>query len=198
MLYILLVAVGLLAVTWVAAFLYVQDFSVPTRKVPAFQHLLVIFPHADDETNVAGLVWLLGKRGTKVTFVVLTQGENGTPDAHRDSQLPAKRAAEMLQVCTQLCHGSLIQANFGDGQLAARWLDLTDYIDKLLDKEQPDLVITYDLAGMYGHEDHIVCTEIITKLVKAKHAGSRLWYVAFTQPLTRHLHLPPPMAKDPG
>src|SRR5260221_8807864 len=50
---------------------------------------------------------------------------------------------------------------------------------------------------MYGHEDHIVCTEIITKLVKAKHAGAHLWYVAFTQTLARNLHLPTHMAKDP-
>ncbi|QBD74584.1 hypothetical protein EPA93_00675 [Ktedonosporobacter rubrisoli] len=39
---------------WLAGFLIVTDFSVPLRKFGSFQHILAVFPHADDEAISCG------------------------------------------------------------------------------------------------------------------------------------------------
>jgi len=49
---------------------------------------------------------------------------------------------------------------------------------------RPDLVITYDPAGLYCHDDHVVCTEVLTELLETGFPHEALWYVA----LPRRLH----------
>lgn len=192
LLYVILVA----AVAWLLSFLYVNDFSVPHSTLPKFKRALVIFPHADDETNTAGLISRLCRRGTFVTFVVLTRGESGTADAHEDPRLKRIRAQEMRGVSDRLGAGTLIQEDFGDGKLASRRRELKRYMAELLDSDEPDLVVTYDLAGLYGHEDHIVCAEIMTELAKS-HPAVQLWYSVWPERLLRAANLPSHMAKDP-
>lgn len=59
-----------------------------------------------------------------------------------------------------------VQEDFGNGQLTAKQPALKSYMQKLLDDFRPDLVVTYDLAGEYGHPDHVVISEIVTELIK--------------------------------
>lgn len=191
--------VALLAVLiWAASVVYITDFSVPALPVPKLGHVLIIFPHADDETNVAGLVWLLRRQGAKVTFVVLTKGEKGTPNAHENSKLKDIRAAEMQAARNRLGGGQLIQEDFGDGELEQKPRKLERYISDLLTQVAPDVIVTYDLAGMYGHPDHITCTEVITNVLKHSGSQTELWYLAFAPRLWRHLNLPIHMAHDPA
>ena len=197
MIYILAgILAGALVAAWLAGFWYTNDLSVPSGHIPNVKKVLVIFPHADDETNIAGLAWLIGKYGMQFTVVVLTRGENGTPDATRDERLRAMRAEEMHRVCDRL-GGTLIQEDFGDGQLDKKQHELTRYVRQLLDSEQPDLVVTYDLAGLYGHPDHIQCTAVVTKLM-ASRSSAQLWYVTAPARLSRAMNWPTHMARDPA
>ena len=184
-------------ILWLASMWYINDFSVPRKHLEHVKEALVIFPHADDETNIAGLLWLLKQGRVAVTFVVLTRGENGTPDAHKDLHLKTVRANEVQRVARRLGAGQLIQEDFGDGQLNTQKAELRRYIDKLLQTQQPDLVITYDKAGLYGHEDHITCSEITTELL-ANYPKTQLWYSVWPKHLLRTAHLPTHMAKDPA
>ena len=197
MIYVLAaIPLGILAAGWLAGFWYANDFSVPSGHVPNVKKVLVIFPHADDETNIAGLAWLIGKRGLQLTVVVLTRGEYGTPDATHDERLRALRAEEMQKVCDRL-GGTLIQEDFGDGQLDRKEQPLTRYIRQLLSSEQPDLVVTYDPAGLYGHPDHVQCTDVVTK-VMASQSSARLWYVTAPARFSRAMKWPTHMARDPA
>src|SRR6266478_1569801 len=59
------------------------------------------------------------------------------------------------------------------------------------------LVITYDLAGFYGHADHITCSEIITELKKTRFPEVPLWYVTFPKRVLARVKLPEQIAIDP-
>ena len=71
------------------------------------------------------------------------------------------------------------------------------FIATLIEQEKPDLLITYDLAGLYGHTDHIACSEIITELKKTRFQEVPLWYVTLSKRMLARIKLPEHMAIDP-
>jgi LmbE family N-acetylglucosaminyl deacetylase len=156
----------------------------------------VIFPHPDDETNIAGTLWKLHRLRRHVTLQILTKGECGTPDAHFDFSLKATRSAEMRRVRDILGIDTLIQEDLGDGQVAAHRAEARTCIIAALREAKPDLVITYDLAGLYGHEDHITCAEEVAQCLKQTHSAATLWYSAVPPRQLKLTNLPTHMAKD--
>ncbi len=91
----------------------------------------------------------------------------------------------------------LIQEDFGDGELQDKKQELRMFIATLIEEEKPDLLITYDLAGFYGHTDHITCSEIITELKKTRFQEVPLWYVTFPKRVLARVRLPEHMATIP-
>lgn len=193
---LILIFLCVIVCLWLAGLLYTNDFSVPAGALPTVRKALIIFPHADDETNVAGFVWRLHITHTAISMTVLTLGENGTPDAHQDLGLQSVREAEMRAICNQF-GSTLIQKDFGDGQLDKKTQTLTRYIRQLIQAEHPNLVITYDPAGMYGHPDHVACTEVVTKVLQQDAPHIQLWYVTFLPRVLTAMNLPVHMAHDP-
>ena len=90
----------------------------------------------------------------------------------------------------------LIHEDFGDGMLSKMRAKLTSYLLKIIAKEMPELVITYDRSGLYGHPDHIVVSEIITDLHKKLKKSFKLWYISFPEKLLAGKKLPEHMAED--
>lgn len=184
---------------WVVCAFIVNDFSLPSRNIRKYKRILVIFPHADDEvSHTAGLFRIAEKYGNKTTWVILTKGERGTPNARLDNNLKAIRTKEALEGGKIYCVTKLIQEDFGDGQLSSKRKELTTYTDKTIKNEHPDLIITYDLAGEYGHPDHIIVSEIITDLVKNKYKNIHLWYATYPKLIYNMATFPIQMAKDPN
>lgn len=177
--------------------LYANDLSIHRARLRRYKKVLVVFPHPDDETNVAGTLWRLHQLHTPVTLAVLTKGERGTTDAHMDPELKGIRSHEMREASRILGVTNLVQKDFGDGEVAEKRGEVTAFIQKLILDERPDVVITYDLAGLYGHSDHIACAEIVTTLVKDRHPGIELWYTTLPKHLLAMIHLPTHMARDP-
>ncbi len=196
MLVIFVVILLALFVAWLVGMLYVNDFSIRSATLPRGKRVLVIFPHPDDETNVAGTLWRLARRNCQVTLAVLTEGECGTPDAHFDPTLGARRRQEMRRVAKLLHAKKLAQENFGDGQLAGQEKMLEKYLSRLLDLEKPDIVISYDLAGLYGHPDHVVCAEALHDVLKQQFPNTVFWYAAWPERMLAMSNLPEHMAKD--
>lgn len=193
---LILLLVGVLT-AWLVGTWYVNDFSLRPGLLRQFKCVLVIFPHPDDETNIAGTLWRLHRQKAHITLLVLTKGECGTPDAHYDFSLKATRSAEMRHVRDALGIDRLIQHDLGDGQVAQNRAAARKCIIDAIREAKPDLVITYDLAGLYGHEDHIACAEEAMHSLKQTHTNATLWYSAIPQRLLKLTHLPTHMAKDP-
>ena len=194
---IVLLIILIVPLLWITGFLIVTDFSVPLRDAKQFHRVLVMFPHADDEAiTCGGSLHRFSAGGSAVTLVLLTKGERG-PNATRSENLKATRTREAQAVATILGISRLIQEDFGDGELLHKKQELTMFIDALIEQEKPDLLITYDLAGFYGHADHIACSEIITELKKTRFPEIPLWYATSPKRVLARIRLPEYMMTDP-
>jgi LmbE family N-acetylglucosaminyl deacetylase len=195
---ILLIVLLVLILLWISGFLLATDFAVPLRDTRQFHRVLAIFPHADDETiSCGGFLQHISKKGIAVTLVILTRGERGTSHAIQNESLKEIRTKEAQTVAALLGISQLIQEDFGDGVLSEKRQELTKFIATMIEQEKPDLLITYDLAGLYGHTDHITCAEIITELKKTRFSELPLWYVTFPKRMLARVKPPEHMAVDP-
>ena len=194
----LLIIVLIIPLLWMTGFLVVTDFSVPLRDARQFHRVLVIFPHADDEAiTCGGSLHRFSAGGSAVTLVLLTRGERGTPNATPNVSLKDMRTREAQAVTAILGIAKFIQEDFGDGALHEKKQELRTFLATLIEQEKPDLLITYDLAGLYGHTDHIACSEVITELKKTRFQEVPLWYVTLSKRMLARIKLPEHMAIDP-
>jgi len=197
---ILAVLIFLIFLVWLAAFIYLSDFSIPTKDTKKVKSILVVFPHADDETLTAsGLMRQAALRDTKVTWIILTKGERGNPTDTYDPKLKPIRTKEAQKIAQLLKVTNLIQEDFEDGQLKNKKPEIKKLLTTIFQKEKPDLVITYDLSGWYGHPDHIATTEVVTDLVKNSFKTIHLWYATLPKKVwSISGGLPTQMAETPN
>src|SRR5690606_35792035 len=99
----------------------------------------------------------------------------------------SKEAREVSKI---LGVSELIQEDFGDSELKSKKAQLTTYISQLIENKRPDLVVTYDLSGLYGHDDHIAASEAVTDILRADHSNTDLWYVTFPKRTIEMIKLP--------
>ena len=181
--------VGLLAVLivlllWGGAVLFATELGIPRPDVARYRAVLAVFPHPDDEAvNCGGLLHRLSRAGASVALVLLTRGERGTPDGTPSPVLAGVRAGEARRVAEILGISELRHEDLGDGRLRGRRRDVAALLDRTVAGVRPDLVITYDPAGLYGHDDHIVCAEVLTDLLETGFPHVSLWYVALPRRL---------------
>jgi LmbE family N-acetylglucosaminyl deacetylase len=194
---LILIILFIILLLWITGFLLATDVSVPLRNARQFHHILVIFPHADDEAiSCGGFLHRASSGGSTVTLALLTKGERG-PNATQVTNLKDLRTKEAQEASAILGISKLIQEDFGDGTLQQKKQELTTFMAALIEQEKPDLLITYDLAGFYGHTDHITCSEIITALKQTSFPEIRLWYVTFPKIVLARVKLPKGKAADP-
>lgn len=196
--YVALILLSLLFV-WFIIFLTVNDLTVPTKKIESSKKLLVLFPHADDEIlSAGGLVSQLAKNGWGVTWVIFTKGEKGTPNASIDMALKDIRVKEAEAAKAIYGVQKFIQKDFPDNALETVRPAVQAEIQKLILEIQPDVVITYDESGLYGHADHIVVSEEAKAAMKQSSSSAALWYVTQPAKLLARMSLPEHMAQDPS
>ncbi len=192
------IVVFLVVLIWVFGFLYVNDFSVPTRnKIPSdIKKILLIFPHADDEALTSGgLVSGLTRSGKEVYWVVLTKGEKGNPKEELDTSLKNLRVQEAKTAASIYNIKNIIQKDYPDGGVEGYRKKLEKDLRDTINTLNPDLVITYDQAGLYGHPDHIVTSQVVTELLNDIPHGN-LWYASYPKRILDAVSLPEHMAKD--
>lgn len=186
-----------LAFIWVVAFFLVNDLTLPSKDISSFKNVLVIFPHADDEVlSAGGLIRKLASRNSNITYLILTKGEKGTERGILDLRLKDIRTTEAQEVGKILRISHIIQKDLGDGILTDNADTVKDVIVQTMEQVKPDLVITYDLSGQYGHPDHMITSSIVTDLLKYKYEDTHLWYISQPKIVTQLAKLPVEMAKD--
>lgn len=198
---ILFIVLFIVLTLWVFGFVYANDFSVHTQNLSDIasktKKVLIVFPHADDEAlSSGGLISQLSRSGTELNWLILTKGEKGNETATLDEQLKAVRINEAEQTAQIYGIKNLIQKDYPDNGVDAYKDKLTDDLKKTISEIKPDLIITYDLAGLYGHPDHMVVSEVVTGLVKQEFPKTKLWYVSYPKKILNSIPLPEHMAKD--
>lgn len=119
--------------------------------------IMGIWAHPDDEAfTSAGIMHVAAKNGQRVICVTATKGEAGVQDEKRWpaaelGNIRARELADALQILGTIEHEWL---NCQDGACMANETDACACIDELVNKYQPDTILTFGKEGMTGHVDH--------------------------------------------
>ncbi len=130
------------------------------------QRLLALIPHPDDESYaMADLLARSAERGVEVHVVTATRGEGGRDYTHPDevsgkSAVAAIRSAELDASCALLGLPPAAHFDWPDGGLREMpsALAIADLVDLFRDID-PDLIVSLDQDGVYGHADHVALWE---------------------------------------
>ncbi|PLR81595.1 bacillithiol biosynthesis deacetylase BshB2 [Bacillus canaveralius] len=151
------------------------------------RHVLVVFPHPDDEAfGVSGTIATHVRQGSPVTYACLTLGEMGRnmgnpPFATRET-LPLIRKQELQNAAKVLGIADLRMMGLRDKTVEFEdETKLTDMITSLVDELNPSLVITF-YPGYSVHPDHDASGAAVVRALEKIPAASRpkLHCVAFS------------------
>ncbi len=135
--------------------------------------LMIVFAHPDDEAfGIGGTLARYGaEAAVRVVLVCATRGEAGeisNPKLATPERLGEVREQELRCACQKLQVDEVYFLDYRDsgmagtpenlapGALAAA--DLDEVVGKIvahIRRERPDVVVTFDEAGGYGHPDHV-------------------------------------------
>jgi N-acetyl-1-D-myo-inositol-2-amino-2-deoxy-alpha-D-glucopyranoside deacetylase len=172
-----------------------QDGSVPE----AARRLLLVHAHPDDETIVTGGVMArYAEEGAHVVLVTCTRGEHGEIVA-RDLQyldsaklLADERVEELARAMAVLgvedhrflgpYEDSGMMGTPENERPTAFWqADLEEaagHLALVVDEVRPQVVVTYDPTGGYGHPDHIQAHRVtLLALEQAEHEVTKVYHV---------------------
>lgn len=151
------------------------------------RHVLVIFPHPDDETfSSAGTIASYIEAGIPVTYACLTLGQMGRnlgnpPFATRES-LPDYREKELEEAAKAIGITDLRKMGLRDKTVEFEPHDqMDDMIKKLIDETNPSLIISF-YPKFAVHPDHEATGEAVVRTVgrMPKNERPRLTLVAFS------------------
>lgn len=133
--------------------------------------ILAYFAHPDDETfGVGGTLALYAAEGHQVTVVCATDGDSGLNrlDENDTGRLAELRTEELRAACRQLGVREPIMIGYRDSGMdgtpendhpdSLHQADLDELVARFIEilrAEVPDVVITFDSTGWYGHPDHL-------------------------------------------
>lgn len=139
--------------------------------------LLGIFAHPDDESYMAGgTIAKYVKAGWQADLVCATRGEKGTRGEYTDAddvQFGVIRQTELEAAASILGVRSTTFLDYKDGGLSAMPPgEIEEKITRLLMEHVPDVVLTFEPAGITNHPDHIKLT-LATTFAFQKYAWER-------------------------
>lgn len=168
-----------------------------SRKILAF------FAHPDDEAfGVGGTLAHYADQGHTVKLVCATGGESGVNrlDENDLDNLGEVRMEELRRACQVLGIEPPVFLGYRDSGMAGtetnndpRCLFAADLgevagkIKAIIEEEQPDVVITFERHGWYGHPDHVRIYEAVRKAMEEYgEDGPQLFMAAFPAEAARY------------
>lgn len=141
--------------------------------------LLVIFAHPDDESfgPAAGTLAKHAFEGVSVHYLCATRGEAGeVADLRGHSTIGSLRTAELHRAAGALRLSSVQFMGYRDSGMAgsadnqhpdslfaAPLEDVTERVIQAIQSIRPDVILTHDPYGWYGHPDHIKCYQAVLR-----------------------------------
>jgi len=135
--------------------------------------LMCVLAHPDDEAlATGGILARYAASGVQTYLIMATRGERGWPGTPATYPGPQKlgemREAELRAAARVLGLSEVVFLDYQDGDL-----DRADFDQALarvvthVRRVRPDVVVTFDPNGMYGHPDHIAISQLSTTAVVA-------------------------------
>ncbi|WP_027481345.1 PIG-L deacetylase family protein [Deinococcus pimensis] len=167
--------------------------------------LLAVFAHPDDEAfSSGGTLARYAERGVKVTLACATRGEAGkiTDPTLTVEDLGRHREEELREACRALGIPDPVFLGYHDSGRQERTrhddprallnvepLDVETRLLDVIERARPQVMLTFDPHGGYGHVDHLVVHRAATAAFysgTARYPGlRRLFYTAMPVELTR-------------
>jgi LmbE family N-acetylglucosaminyl deacetylase len=187
--------------------------------------LMVVHAHPDDEVlTTGGLLARAAEQGLRTVLVTCTGGEAGEiadPSLATPSTLGAVRRRELRAACRVLQISRLHLLGYRDSGMAGSSDNLhpasfwqapleqaAARLARLIRLERPEVLVTYDDNGFYGHPDHVRANQITLAALESLPPDSRprrLYYTAYPHSaIVRHSHrlrasgITPPWNPDAG
>lgn len=122
--------------------------------------ILAAFAHPDDECfGTAGILRRYADQGIKTALICATRGEVGEisdPALATPETLGQVREQELREACRIIGISDLSFLDYRDGMLAkADEVEAVGRIVRQMRRLRPQVVVTFDAKGGYGHTDHI-------------------------------------------
>ncbi|HMQ56288.1 MAG TPA: PIG-L family deacetylase, partial [Anaerolineae bacterium] len=154
--------------------------------------LMCILAHPDDESlGMGGILAKYAAEGVETYLVTATRGEHGWTGKPADypgpTQLGQTREGELRRAAKGLGIREVTFLDYIDGSLdEADPTEVTNRLVAHLRRVRPQVVVTFDPNGAYGHPDHIAIAQFNTAAVAAAadpgtgsgrpHRGAKLYY----------------------
>jgi LmbE family N-acetylglucosaminyl deacetylase len=162
--------------------------------------LMAVHAHPDDEaSSTGGVLAMYADEGVRTVVVTCTNGEYGDAPGgikpgdpgHDESAVAAIRLAELDKACDILGVHVLEKLGYHDSGML-EW----DYKDRpeafcnipieassarlatLMERHQPQVVITYDEFGGYNHPDHVQANRVTLAAVERTGIPAKLYFTA--------------------
>jgi LmbE family N-acetylglucosaminyl deacetylase len=141
--------------------------------------ILAVFAHPDDESVCSGTLAMGVDLGWRVVLAVATRGEAGEiadSSLATPNTLGAVREIELKAACDVLGIEEVHYLGYRDSGMAgtpdnglsqslfhADPGQVTGRITRLVREFQPQIVITFEPYGIYGHPDHVIISRCTTR-----------------------------------
>jgi LmbE family N-acetylglucosaminyl deacetylase len=182
----------------------------------ASKRLLIALAHPDDESfGSGGLIAKYVSEGVQVDYICATRGNRGTvaPEfLEKHGSIDAVRDAELACAAQVLGFHQVYKLGYGDSNMMGHpdnqdptclWQadesEVAGKIVQIIRQTQPQVLLTFDPYGGYGHPDHIFIHRATTRAffaasdpaqypeMGAPYAPQKLYYSAFPRRLLQLL-----------
>lgn len=157
--------------------------------------LLVVLAHPDDETFACGgTIAKYASHGVEVVLICATRGEAGEindTSISKSTPLGEIREQELKHASKVLGISKIHFLDYRDSGMngspdnhhplalcQANQKEISEHIGKIISDFMPDVIITFDPNGGYGHPDHVAIHQATLSAHKSHKIGE-LYYVAF-------------------
>lgn len=160
------------------------------------KRLLCVFAHPDDESlATGGILAKYAAEGVQTYLITATRGERGwqgDPDANPGlAELGRIREHELTLAARELLLREVNFLDYCDGDLDRADPNVViSQIAAQIRRIRPQVVVTFDPSGYYGHPDHIAISQQTTAAITVaaatdsatapSHQVTKLYYVAPT------------------
>lgn len=160
---------------------------------------MAVLAHPDDESlGVGGALARYAAEGVETHVVTATRGERGrfftNENRPSDAEVGRVREAELRAAARVLGVREVALLDYLDGELdRAEPRTVVGRIVEHVRRVRPDVVMTFDPFGAYGHPDHVAICQLATAAVAAAadptfgpetppHAVAKLYYFVTSEP----------------
>ncbi len=171
--------------------------------------LMAVHAHPDDEAaSTGGVLHKYAAEGLQTVLVTCTGGELGDGPAgikpgqpgHDPDAVRVVRRGELERACRELEVTHLELLGYRDSGMADWGQDASEAtfagselepevarLSALIEKYRPQVVVTYDQDGGYGHPDHIRTHQVAKAATLQTGIPSKLYYTVFPKSLARRV-----------